>query len=144
MRAVVMEAKKMLASVLMLVLAASLGTDSVFARPAANGRRDRGGDTSRLREQVVHLPPGAWIEVRFVNREKVRGRLGAVDSDGFSLTPQDRSASERRIAFADVKSVKAIQSTRSRVAVWIVAGAMVAVIVVALAVYLQYRHNEGL
>jgi len=76
--------------------------------------------------------------------EKVRGCLGAVEPDWFKPKPQDRSASERRIAFAAVKSVKAVQGPRGKVGVWIVAGVLVTVIAVALAVYLQHRHNEGL
>lgn len=138
-----MAARKALASGLMFVLAASLATDSGFARPAANGRRDKAGDASRLREQVAHLQAGGLIEVRLVSREKVRGRMGAVEPDGLTVKLQDPSASERRIAFADVKSVKAILSTRNRVASWIIVGAAVAVVVVVLAVYLTYRHNEG-
>ena len=138
----VASARKALASGLMFVLAASLAADSGFARPAANGR-DQASDASRLREQVAHLPPGGLIEVRFVGREKVRGRLGVFESDGFTVKLQDPSASERRIAFADVKSVKAILSTRNRVASWIIVGVAVAVVVVVLAVYLTYHHNEG-
>lgn len=135
-------ARKILASLLMLVLAASLVEDSMFARPAANGRRDQAGDASRLREQVAHLPAGGLIEVRLVSRERVRGRLGVVESDAFAIRLQD-AASERRIAFADVKSVKAIPSMRGNVVGWIVAGVVIAVVVVALAVYLTFRHNEG-
>ena len=136
-------ARKPLASVLMFALAASLAADSGFARPAANGRRDQAADAGRLREQVARLPPGGLIEVRLVSREKVRGRLGVVESDGFTVKLQDPSASERRIAFADVKSVKAILNTRGRVVSWIIVGVAVAVGVVVLAVYLTYRHNEG-
>lgn len=143
MRTCMMAARKALASGLMFVLTASLAADSGFARPAANGRRNQAGDASRLREQVTHLPPGGLIEVRLVSHERVRGRLGAVELDGFALKTQDGSASERRIAFADVKSVKAIQSTRGRVVSWIVVGVAVAVVVVVVAVYLTYRHNEG-
>jgi hypothetical protein len=135
-------ARKILASALMLVLAASLVQDSVFARPAANGRRDRAGDASRLREQVAHLPAAGLIEVRLVSRERVRGCLGVVESDAFAIKLQD-AAPERRIAFADVKSVKAIPSTRSSVVGWIVAGVVIGVVVIALAVYLSFRHNEG-
>jgi hypothetical protein len=126
----------------MFVLAASLATDSGFARPAANGRQDQAGHASRLREQVAHLPPGGLIEVRLLSREKVRGRLGVVESDAFAIKLQG-AASERRIAFADVKSVKAIPSTRSSVVGWIIAGVVIGVVVVALAVYLTFRHNEG-
>lgn len=142
MSSFVRAARKALASGLMFVLAASLAADSGFARPAASGR-DQAGDASRLREQVAHLPPGGLIEVRLVSHEKVRGRLGVVESDGLTVKLQDPSASERRIAFADVKSVKAILSTRGRVASWIIVGVAVAVVVVVLAVYLTYRHNEG-
>ena len=143
MSGLVIAARKALASALTFVLAASLATDSVFAKPPGNGRRDQAGDASRLHEQVAHLPAGSWIEVRLVSKEKIHGRLGVVDPDGFTVKLQDPSATERRIAFADVKSVKAIQSARGRAVTWIVAGALVAVVVVALVVYLSFRHNEG-
>jgi hypothetical protein len=138
----VVAARKMLALGLMFVLTASLAADSVFARPAANEPRDQAGDVSRLREQVVHLPAGELIEVRLVSREKVHGRLGVVELDSFALKLHD-AASERRIAFADVKSVKSIPSARASVVGWIVAGVAIGVVVVALAVYLAFRHNEG-
>jgi hypothetical protein len=134
-------ARKMLASTLMFVLASSLAIPA-FARPDAKGRGDQAGDATRLREQVTHLRAGAWIEVRLVNREKVHGRLGAIEPDGFALKLRDPSAPERRIAFADVKSIKAIQGPRSRVAAWVVAGVLVGVLVVALAILLKERHNE--
>jgi len=132
-----MRATKTLASLLMFVFAASLPTDSVFASPAANG------SFGRLRRQVAHLRAGALIEVRFLNRENVRGRLGAVDPDGFALKLH-ASASERHIAFAEVKSVKAIQSKGSKVAVWIVVGVLVVAVVAAIGVYLTFRHSKGL
>jgi hypothetical protein len=115
----------------------------VFARPAANGPGDPVGNATRLREQVAHLRAGELIEVRLVNRERVHGRLGAVESDGFSLQLQDRSALERHVAFAQVQAVKTMEGTRGRVAGWIVAGVLVGAVVVALAIYLTFRHNEG-
>ena len=139
----VVAVRKILALALMFVLAVSLATDSGFARPAANGSRVQAGDPSRWREQVAHLPPGGLIEVRLVSDEKVRGRLGVVESDAFALKLQDSSAPDRRIAFTDVKSVKAIPSTRGRVVGWIVAGVVIGAVVIALAVYLSFRHNEG-
>lgn len=132
-----MRARKTLASVLMFVLA-SLSADSLFATPA------NAGGSGRLRAQVAHLRAGARIEVRFVDQDRVRGRLGAVEPDGFALKLEDGSASERHIAFADVKSVKAIQSTRTKVAVWIVAGVVIVAVVAAVGVYLTFRHSGGL
>jgi hypothetical protein len=115
----------------------------MLARSAPNGRRDQAGDASHMRELVTRLPAGALIEVRLFNREKVHGHLGPVKSDGFAVKSQDPSASERFMAFIDVKSVKTIQNTRGRVAVLIIAGVLVAVVVVAVAAYLKFRHNEG-
>jgi hypothetical protein len=135
-----MEARRALASVLMSVLVAPLATAPAFARSAATGRRDQAGDASRLREQIAHLRAGARIEVRFVNRETVRGRLGAVEPDGFALMPQDRSASERRVAFAEVTSVKAIQS-RGKVAVEVGVVVVAAVGVAALVIDLAVRSS---
>jgi hypothetical protein len=128
-------ARHPLAWLLTLVLSGAVLTDSGFARTPA-------GDASRIRSQVSQLHLGTIVEVRFINQEKVRARLASSDAEGFTLQAQDPAASERRVSFAEVKSLKAVQSRRSKVATWIVAGALIGVVVVALAVYLTYRHNE--
>jgi len=88
------------------------------------------------------LRPGTLIEIRFISKEKVRARLGESDAEGFTVQTQGAAASQRRIAFAEVRSLRPVQSTRGRVATWIVAGALIGVVAVALAILLKERSNE--
>jgi hypothetical protein len=60
-------------------------------------------------ERILAMPPQSFIEVKLVDKTRVRGRLDKIDTDGFIVTtPAADQASiiERRISFADVKSVK--------------------------------------
>lgn len=60
-----------------------------------------------VQERVLEIPPGTMIEVRLMNKHKVRGRLGEVTNEGFSLqTAQGNKVETLKIAFTDVKSLK--------------------------------------
>ena len=138
----IFEARRTLASLLTIALSVSLSVDSGFAKPLGHGPKDQAGDISQIRTQVARLRPGALIEVRFTSKEKVRARLGENDADGFTIRTQGTAASERRVKFAEVRSLRPLQSKRSGVVTWIVAGALVGVVVVALAVFLKEKSNE--
>jgi len=138
----IFEMRKVLACLLALVLSVSLVADSAFAKPFGHGPKSQANDISQIRAQVARLRPGTLIEVRFIGKEKERARLGESDADGFTLQIQGAAASERRVRFADVRSVRPVQSTRAKAAAWIVAGALIGVVVVALAVFLKERSNE--
>lgn len=138
----IFEARRILASLLTIALSVSLSVDSGFAKPLGHGPKDQAGDISRILTQVARLRPGTLIEVRFISKEKVRARLGESDADGFTIRTQGAAASERRVKFAEVQSLRPVQSKRSRVVTWIVAGALVGVVVVALALFLKEKSNE--
>jgi len=60
-----------------------------------------------VQETILEIPPGTMVEVRLVNKQRVRGRLGEVTNEGFSLqTAQGNKVETQKIAFTDVKSVK--------------------------------------
>ena len=62
-----------------------------------------------LKEQILKVPPGTMIEVRLLNKQKIRGRLGEITNEGFSLqTAQGDKVETQKIAFTDVKSVKKV------------------------------------
>jgi hypothetical protein len=138
----IFEARKAPACLLTMVLSVSLGADSAFAKPLGHGPKDQASDVSQIRTQVARLRPGTLIEIRFISKEKVRARLGESDAEGFTVQTQGAAASQRRIAFAEVRSLRPVQSTRGRVATWIVAGALIGVVAVALAILLKERSNE--
>ena len=58
---------------------------------------------------------GAMIEVRLMNKQKVRGRLGEITHEGFSLqTAQGTTVETQKIAFTDVKSLKQVQGAGTK------------------------------
>jgi len=60
-----------------------------------------------LQERILEVSPGTMIEVRLMNKHKLRGRLGEVTSEGFALqTAQGTKIETQKIAFTDVKSFK--------------------------------------
>ena len=60
-----------------------------------------------VQERIMEIPPGTMIEVRLMDKNKVRGRLGEVTNEGFSLqTAQGNKIETQKIAFTDVKSFK--------------------------------------
>ena len=55
----------------------------------------------------MEIPPGTMVEVRLMNKHTLRGRLGGVTNEGFSLqTAQGNKVETQKIAFTDVKSFK--------------------------------------
>ena len=72
------------------------------------------------------------------------GAWTPLSRNGFAIKRQDRSASERDVTFADVKSVKAIQTARGR-RTWIVAGVAIPAVAgaVTLGVYLAALQSLG-
>ncbi len=58
----------------------------------------------------MEIPPGTMIEVRLMNKNKVRGRLGEVTNEGFSLqTAQGNKVETQKIAFTEVKSLRKVE-----------------------------------
>jgi hypothetical protein len=63
-----------------------------------------------VQERILGIPPGTLIEVRLMNKNKLRGRLGEVTNEGFSLqTAQGNKVETQKIAFAEVKSLKKVE-----------------------------------
>ncbi len=65
-----------------------------------------------LKEKVVEIPPGTMVEVRLLNKQKIRGRLGKITDEGFCIqTAQGNKIENEMLAFADVKSLKQVEGT---------------------------------
>ena len=98
--------------IILLILITGLFTDSVLeARVRASGTiallPEETTKKATIQERIVEVPPGTMIEVRLMNKQKVRGRLGEVTSEGFSLqTAQGNKVETQKIAFTEVKSFK--------------------------------------
>jgi hypothetical protein len=95
-----------------------------------------------LKDQVDELPMGAFIEVRFMDKTKVRGYLSAVETDGLSFkTGEAANGNLRQTSFSDVKSVKVLKKTHTPTTAWIATGAVVAVAVVAIVLLVTFMHG---
>lgn len=124
--------------VLATLLAVLLWADAGFAKhPREPG--DRAAEIRAIRTRLAALHPGTPVELRLLSGEKVRGRLVSDDPAGLTLR---QNTSARYIRMDDVKSLKPVPSKGGRVVIWICAGALIGVVVVALAILLKERSNE--
>lgn len=92
----------------------------------------------------MEIPPGTMVEVRLMDKHKVRGRLGEVTNEGFSLqTAQGNKVETQKIAFTEVKSLKKVEgdTTGKKVGKGLIYGLaaagilLVVIIIVAIAKY---------
>jgi len=63
--------------------------------------------TATIKERAVLIPAGSKVEVRLVDKQALKGRIGDVSDDGIVLkyTKAGQTA-ERKIAFTDMTSIK--------------------------------------
>ncbi|HET7842094.1 MAG TPA: hypothetical protein VFM21_10835 [Terriglobia bacterium] len=90
-----------------------------------------------LKERIIEVPPGTMIEVKLLNKQKIRGRLGELTDEGFSLTTaQGEKITTQKIAFTEVKSFKKVEGGKGgHAVVYALAGAgiiFVVLLIVAL------------
>jgi hypothetical protein len=106
--------------IICLVLVTMLfGTTTLEARVDAAGAVPPGqAGTERkltLKERILEVPPGTMIEVRLLNKQKIRGRLGELTDEGFSLTTaQGEKIETQKVAFTDLKSFKKVEDTAGK------------------------------
>jgi hypothetical protein len=68
-----------------------------------------------IKERLLEVPPGTMIQVRLLNKKKIRGKLGEIDNEGFNLrTVEGGKIVTQRIAFAELKSFKQVSSATSK------------------------------
>jgi hypothetical protein len=67
-----------------------------------------------MKERILEVPPGAMIEVRLLNKKKMRGRLGEINNEGFNLTTvQGDKILKEQIAFTNLKSFKKVEGNKA-------------------------------
>ena len=70
---------------------------------------------STLQERILQISNGEMIEVRLLNKQKLRGRLGDVTNEGFTLqTARGSKIETQKVAFTDVQSVKRVGGTTGK------------------------------
>jgi len=68
-----------------------------------------------LQERILEVSPGTMIEVRLMNKQKLRGRLGEVTNEGFALQmAQGTKVETQKIAFTEVRSFKQVEGTTGK------------------------------
>lgn len=87
--------------------------------------------TAKLKEKLLEVPTGTMIEVRLQNKQKIRGRLGQIDDQGFSITTtQQGKIVTQNVAFAEVNSFRKAEGGKAgRRVVWMLAGVGVLVLI---------------
>ena len=69
-----------------------------------------------VRERVLKIPAGAIVVVHLRNKEKVKGRLGEVTDEVFTVqTAQGNQIEKRSVSFGEVKSIKTVSTTGHKV-----------------------------
>jgi hypothetical protein len=109
----------------------------VSAAGAVPGAQEESKAKPTLKERMIEVPPGTMIEVKFLNKQKIRGRLGELTDEGFTLTTaQGEKISTQKIAFTEVKSFKKVEGGKGgHAVVYALAGAgiiFVVLLIVAL------------
>src|SRR5215813_4277255 len=78
----------------------------LIACPPAPGQQS----AADLKKKVLELPAGSLVEVRLVDKSKLRGRLGSVSDTGFDLqTIQRNTVETQQIGFDRLQSIKDTQ-----------------------------------
>jgi hypothetical protein len=126
-----------------LLLATMLfGTTTLEARVGAGRAVSPGQEATKskptLKERILEVPPGTMIEVRLLNKQRIRGRLGEITDEGLSpTTVRGEKIATQKVAFAEVKSFKKVEggAKAGHVALYMLAGLgalLVAIIIYAM------------
>jgi hypothetical protein len=121
---------------LSVLMVGVLCLNSAYAAKAeaidASSQRQPASQGSAIQQQLTLIPAGSVVEVRLTNNEKLKGQLGGVSGEGIVLKYAKTSqVEERKIAFSEMKSIKAVKGRRT--ALWILVGIGVAIGVVLVA-----------
>ena len=120
-----------------LILTAVLFNGSILeAMAAVSGPAPRAqtAQSPTLKERLLQIRPGTMIEVRLHNKRKIRGGLGQVTDEGFSLTTaQGNKIDTQKVAFTEVKSLKKAEGGKGeRIALFVLVGVGVFLTVIVI------------
>lgn len=99
-----------------------------------------------VQERIMEIPPGTMVEVRLMDKHKVRGRLGEVTNEGFSLqTAQGNKVETQKIAFTEVKTLKKVEgATGTKVGRGVIYGlAVVGILVVIMVIVAVAKYGNS-
>jgi hypothetical protein len=131
-----------LATMLFVTTTLEAKTGAVGAVPPGQAETER---KLTLKERILEVPPGSMIEVRLLNKQRMRGRLGDLTNEGFSLTTaQGEKIETQKVSFSDVKSFKKVEGATtgkalSKGLLWGLAG--IGVLTVVLVIWAATRSD---
>ncbi len=109
---------------------------------ARGGAQDASSHKPTLKEKVIEIPPQTIVEVTLKDKEKIRGRLGEISNEAFTVkVASGDTLQDRQIAFKDVKSMKKFEGNKalkvvgySALAAGVAIGTAILVVVIIVAV----------
>ena len=79
----------------------------------AGAAADRRESKPTIKEQVLEIPAGSVVEVRTLDKEKIRGRIGQTTDHGFAIQRiRSEKVEEVNVEFQNTKSIKMVASQR--------------------------------
>ena|SRR6266566_6239268 len=102
-------------------LAAGVALLVMHSSGPALAAQQTGGAVSEIARQVQRMPADSRVEVKLKNQDKLEGRLGTRDDDGFELQVSKGGTTQLvKVAFTDVQSLrhKKRMSTRAKIGLW--------------------------
>lgn len=101
----------LLASVLVL-------QPALYARAEAKSSprpQEANSQKPTLKEKIVSLPAQSFVEVKLLDKSKLRGRLGEISNDAFALqVAQGDKIQSMSVSFDQVKSLKVVETQGSK------------------------------
>jgi len=137
-------------TILLILISVLFGNSVLEARAGASatGASSPQETTKKatVQERIMEIQPGTMIEVLLTNKHRLRGRLGEVTNEGFSLqTVQGNKVETQKIAFTEVKSLKKVEgeTTGTKVGRGVIYGlAGIGVLMMILIIWAMARGDD--
>jgi hypothetical protein len=117
---------------LSLLLASTLILNLGQVAQARSGVEPSASKMEALKKKAAEITPGTIVEVRLLSGEKVRGRIGDLSTEGFSLDSGKAEIQKRAVFFREIKSIKDVEGRRRVVTIIVVVSSLVAGLVIAI------------
>jgi hypothetical protein len=127
----------MLHQTVSLLLVSLLVLNLPLAARAAGRKGQSDARLKKVKMKAISIEPGTLVEVRLLNKEKLRGQIDEITDEGFVVrSTQEDKIQKRSVSFTELKSIKKVGSPK--VPTWVliglgVAGAIAVVIAISCA-----------
>ena len=96
----------MMRQLISLVLVSTFVLDFAVMCRAKEGEKDNAAQVA-VKRKAESILEGTLVEVRLLNKEKIRGRIGEFTQEGFALqVKKGQNYEKRKVSFSDLKSIK--------------------------------------